>query len=679
LLFSLFNLFIINLKFMQKMNKYLVLLVTAGLLSGLAVSCKKEDPDAAKACFTFEGEISAGTPVTFNSSCSENAMGYTWNFGDGGTSAEANPTHTFTTTGDVTVTLTVEAENGSTDRATENITVLAPTVIEHSGNITEDETWIEGEHLITGELYVDGATLTIEPGAIVRFTQGNGMYFGYYSGNSGATLIANGTTEKPITFTSVASTKSPGDWDYIGFYDGASTLSSMDFCVVEYGGGYNENTGMVYVEESAVSITNSSLRFSESQGAVLNNSGYFTAFTGNTVQDNGGSALKVEASSAHTIGTGNDITSDKGIAVEGERMEIAEAVWLKHTTHYWLQGNLYIGSESGTSLTIDPGVEIRIGGGYGIFVGYYSGTFGTLNADGTESDPIVFTSAAPEMSRTPGDWDFIGFYDGAGSSSVMDHCLVSYGGGYSESRGMISLDGAGLSLTNSTVSNSQYYGVETRNDGMFTAFSGNTFDANGTYPVWIQGNFVHTLGSGNTYKSGKGILVNNDRIEHSEGTWLDQAVPYIIDGNLYLGSASGARLTIEPGTVVSFTEGSGFWIGYYSGTFGVLVADAEPGSEIVFTSSAPVGFESAGDWDGLIFDDGTSTGSILDNCIVRYAGGYSNSSGNITVRNDTPDIPVISNCTIEFSERWGIYLGNNASPMMSNNTFSNCAAGDVGN
>lgn len=661
------------------MNKHLVVLVTAGLLSAMAVSCKKEDPNAAKACFTFEGEISAGTPVTFNSSCSENAIGYTWNFGDGTTSAEANPTHTFTSSGEFTITLNVEADNGTSDRYTESVNVMPPTVIEHSGTIDEDETWIEGEHLITGEVYVQGATLTIEPGAIIRFTQGNGLYFGYYSGSSGATLIANGTAEKPITFTSSASTQSPGDWDYIGFYDGASGISSMDHCLVEYGGGYSDNTGMVYVEESAVSISNSTIRFSESHGAVLNNGGSFTAFTGNTVEENGGSALKVEASTAHTIGTNNSISSDKGIAVEGERMEIEEAVWLKQTTFYRILDDLYIGSESGTSLTINPGVEIRMGGGTGIYVGYYSGTFGTLTADGTEADPIVITSAAPVASRTAGDWDFIGFYNGAGSVSVMDHCMVSYGGGYSNSRGMIYVEDAGLSLTNSTVSNSQYQGVSLREDGSFTSCIGNTFNENGTNPIEIQGNYVHTIGSGNTYKSGKGILVRNDRIEQDKITWLNQSVPYILDGDFYLGSETGARLVIEPGTVVSFTEGSALWVGYYSGTFGALVADADPGSEITFTSSAPAGFESAGDWDGIWFEDGTSTGTILDHCIIRYGGGYSSNSGNISVRNDTPDIPVISNCTIEFSERWGIYLGNDASPMLSNNTFSNCTAGDVGN
>ena len=56
------------------------------------------------------------------------------------------------------------------------------------------------------------------------------------SSSSGATLIANGTADKMITFTSAAATRAAGDWDYIWFDEGASNISSMQYCTVEYGG-----------------------------------------------------------------------------------------------------------------------------------------------------------------------------------------------------------------------------------------------------------------------------------------------------------------------------------------------------------------------------------------------------------------------------------------------------------
>ena len=52
--------------------------------------------------------------------------GYTWNFGDGSTASTANPTHTFTTAGTYSVSLTVSDSGGLTNSATRQITVTAP-------------------------------------------------------------------------------------------------------------------------------------------------------------------------------------------------------------------------------------------------------------------------------------------------------------------------------------------------------------------------------------------------------------------------------------------------------------------------------------------------------------------------------------------------------------------------
>ncbi|AEH61175.1 PKD domain containing protein [Methanosalsum zhilinae DSM 4017] len=62
--------------------------------------------------------------VTFTDN-SENAVEYHWDFGDGNTSAEVNPTHTYLTPDVYTVTLTVSNEVGE-DSAEETITVGHP-------------------------------------------------------------------------------------------------------------------------------------------------------------------------------------------------------------------------------------------------------------------------------------------------------------------------------------------------------------------------------------------------------------------------------------------------------------------------------------------------------------------------------------------------------------------------
>lgn len=659
------------------MKKTLPLVSFVLIISMIFSSCKKEDSNAPTACFEVPNEILAGTPTSFNSSCSENAISFSWDFGDGTTSTETHPGHTYAAGGSYTVSLMVIGVDGGSDETAATVTVMAPEIIEHSGTISSDETWFEGVHMVIGDVHVDGATLTIEPGSVVKFVEGTALYLGYHSGSSGATLIANGTMEKPITFTSAAANKSAGDWDYIWFDGGASTQSTMMYCIIEYSGGYSDNYGSIHIAETAVSIQNTVVKLSASHGITLDDEAYFESFTHNTVEENANSAIKIYGNYVHTIGADNILVSQKGIAVQGDQLVMSDVTWLKQTTGYVIQGDIRVGSQTGSTLTLDPGVEIMMGSGSAIYFGYSNGTFGTLLAEGTAGDHITITSSAPEGSKSAGDWDYLWFDDGAGTSSVVAYCDIEYGGGYSANYGMIHIDGAGISLSNSTIMKSESQGVSLTNDAMFVECFDNVFGENSTFPIELYANYAHTIGLGNTFNTGPGLLVNADYIEQADITWHKQDIPYILDGNIRLGSASGSKLTIEPGTVVKFTEGTSLYVGYTSGTFGILIADGDAANQIVFSSAAPSGFESAGDWDGIWFYDGTSGGTILDHCTISFGGGYSSNSGNLIIKNEAAGVPVISNCQIQSSGSWGIYLDNGAQPTLTDNIFGSNALGDT--
>ncbi|NIM10963.1 MAG: PKD domain-containing protein [Candidatus Aminicenantes bacterium] len=53
-------------------------------------------------------------------------QGWSWNFGDGGTSTAQNPSHTYGAAGTYTVTLTVTDNEGATDSVSKNVTVTTP-------------------------------------------------------------------------------------------------------------------------------------------------------------------------------------------------------------------------------------------------------------------------------------------------------------------------------------------------------------------------------------------------------------------------------------------------------------------------------------------------------------------------------------------------------------------------
>jgi hypothetical protein len=83
------------------------------------------------------------------------------------------------------------------------------------------------------------ATLTIEPGVIMKFEREGALEIEYSAGPQPATgiLRAIGTAAKPIVFTSAAATPAAGDWRGL-FYGGAiSPMNALDHVRVEYAGG----------------------------------------------------------------------------------------------------------------------------------------------------------------------------------------------------------------------------------------------------------------------------------------------------------------------------------------------------------------------------------------------------------------------------------------------------------
>ncbi len=128
-----------------------------------------------------------------------------------------------------------------TDTSPEN-PVISPDVIRISGDITTDQTWLSGKtYFIEAHTQVD-ATITIEPGCIVKVNTFSNLIVGSLGGSG--KIIANGTSVKPIIFTSYRSslgegtktdTKDPDEADWTGI-DIKSGGSVFKFCTIEYGG-----------------------------------------------------------------------------------------------------------------------------------------------------------------------------------------------------------------------------------------------------------------------------------------------------------------------------------------------------------------------------------------------------------------------------------------------------------
>jgi PKD repeat protein len=96
------------------------------LLSAFLISCEKT-PVAEFHTDTVKPEV--GQAVLFNND-SQNATTFEWDFGDGYISNETNPSHVYTGTGPVEVTLKAISKSGLSDIATINLDVKIPTLLE---------------------------------------------------------------------------------------------------------------------------------------------------------------------------------------------------------------------------------------------------------------------------------------------------------------------------------------------------------------------------------------------------------------------------------------------------------------------------------------------------------------------------------------------------------------------
>ncbi len=531
------------------------------------------------------------------------------------------------------------------------------------GSITQNTTWtLAGSpYILQGTVTVrSAATLTVQPGVIVKANPGLNIQLKIGQGTSQGSLIAVGTQSQPIRFTSNSITPQPSQWSGIVFDDGTNDQTAiLDYCMIEYG---NPN---VSVLSSSPTIRHSTLQ--QSGGSGLFAQGGTPLVELNSFQNNVGDAISAlsfrEVQNFQSTNTfqGNNTN---GVFLLATNVNY-DATVSNPGAPYFTRTNIVISNtpQTASTLTVQPGVTIRFKAGFSLKLQVGSGASrGALIAQGTQVSPIRFTSDDPVQNS--GQWQGIFFDDGTvDQTTILDHCIVEFGqNGISATNSLptiqnsviqqnnlnailLNTGGAPYFNSNNILNNpgriiSAISPLETRNVN-----SNNTFQNNGI-------NIIEWTNSGTTY-------VNTDTIIRNLG------FPYLADGNIEINSFNSPpypTVTIEPGVEIRFHSGQNLTFGIsQQGYAGKLIAQGTAANPIRFISDAST--PAPGNWQGLRLGPGTQSGTILDHVIVEYGGnpGVSMDAFSSVIN--------MTNSEIRYSSGHGVRFSGNGT--FQSNTIQN--------
>jgi len=316
-------------------------------------------------------------------------------------------------------------------------------IVEITKNIEDVTIWKSEKIYVIKkwDFYVSN-TLTIEAGAIIKFTTGGDFLT---LGESG-TIVANGSSDKPIIFTSYkddahggdtngdgkATTPARNDWGHINTnsYNG----SIFNYCEFYYG-GTGSNSSTLDIFNSRVTITNCT--FAHNNGGTLNfqnesvlEASYAVAGTiikGNVFYDNSrplSISPKIDIDNSnifHNPANAQEKNKYNGIYVFSSDENITSHItWGETEVPYIIDGgDFYV--VSGALLTLGNDVVLKFTPGS--ILNLDDGVSALINHDGTgvyftsyKDDNLKGDTNGDGTQTLPADNDWLGIYDNSGST-----------------------------------------------------------------------------------------------------------------------------------------------------------------------------------------------------------------------------------------------------------------------
>lgn len=601
-----------------------------------------------------------------------------------------------------------------------------------SGTITTNTTWTAAGspyHVTSGVTVNTGITLTIESDALVY-----GQYIsvnGTLSVGEGAiikldnaqsitvtatgTLNVNGTALKPVYMTSSkddnwggdsngdGSTTAPasGNWygiklysdnltaDYLEIrYAGYSSTGAISFYnvngSVDHSTISNSYYGIYLTGDAAPTISNTSFGSSEKTPIAM-------AFTADPVLTN--NAMSFSENEYDAIGLlGETMTANRTIKVRGFGA-------ITNLT-YLMLGDIIV--PAALTLTVEPGVVIKSISNYRFEIQ------GTLVANGTVADKIVFTSVKDDTYGDPVDTnrdgnittpvysDFGGFLFTPTSTISIDNCVIRYAQEngsyyynasvykpYNDTYAAINILGGTVSVTNSELRDVQY-GIATHYDASPT-ITNNDLTAVEKSPFMLSLAANPTF-SGNTFTSVgfaalallDGDVINNGTLRKRDVAGYTN-ITYTTSGTITI--KENTLVTVEPGVVVKMAASNSIIVegGFkLAGTAQDQITftslqDDNVGNPLDTNGDGNTTAAAPGNWHAIIYQPSSDdTFNDVNYLNLKYAGRqYSNYIEAYAGLRLVDASFTIDNSNFSETLFWGISFEGTSAATLQNSNISN--------
>ena len=367
-----------------------------------------------------------------------------------------------------------------------------------------------------------------------------------------------------------------------------------------------------------------------------------------------------------TVSAQSSLSTNVGGSIE------TDTTWTPANSPYIMTSDVIV--PAARTLTIEPGVivkgkvdtELRIEG--------------TLNAEGSATTPITFTSSIDSDGE---QWSGLVFNGGTG---VLSQTTIRYSGNgnsVSQRSNISIINSPSVRIEQSRISNVEAHGIINNDVTDYGIFIENStveihsshLTRNGNsdkdYAISVNGNETFLTLHENTFSNNQNNIVRIASGQWQSGKDIVFTPQTGLEGyrlESFFTVAQGDVLTVEPGTQVMGTVNGGLKIE------GSLQA---PG-----TKTQPITFTGAPRWRGIVFDGTNGEGTGFINYATIRKGGERNDTkpGNIAILNVQTGTVRIENSTIadayapggipKGTPDYGLYI-NNSLVTVKNTVFRN--------